>query len=144
MAILTSLKLISAKQKSNSPTIQRRNKLLKQLHQQIELAKAIAEGRTYAPTKIKSVVNKESGERETVESVKRVKQWWVNCENGKLNLFVRYGAKILPLGKNVNAIELNSTAELIDALQTIHSAIDAGEMDTAIEAASVATRKQFK
>lgn len=144
MAILTSFKLISAKQKSNSPIIQRRNKLLKQLQQQIELAKAIAEGRTYAPTKIKSVVNKESGERETVESIKRVKQWWVNGENGKLNLFVRYGAKILPLGKNVNAIELNSTAELIDALKTINSAIDAGEMDTAIEAASVATRKQFK
>ena len=41
MAILTSFKLISAKQKSNSPIIQRRNKLLKQLQQQIELPKLL-------------------------------------------------------------------------------------------------------
>jgi hypothetical protein len=49
MATLSALKLISAK-KSNtaSPIQQRRNKLSKKIHQQIELAKAVASGGHYA------------------------------------------------------------------------------------------------
>ena len=144
MAILASLKLITAKRNNNSPAIQRRNKLLRQLHQQIELAKAQAEGRTYAPKKLKSVLSAETGERVSVETTKRVKQWWAIGDSGKLNLFVRYGAKILPLSKTANAIELADSSQLVDTLEQIRLAVEAGEMDAAIEAASAATRKQFK
>ena len=57
MALLTSLKLVAA-QRSNKipPAVQRRNKLIKALNEQIAAAQAQAEGRTYAPTKQKKAL----------------------------------------------------------------------------------------
>lgn len=77
MSMLTSLKLVSViRSKGITPVQQRRNKLSTKLYEQIQLASAQAEGRTYAPAKLKTIVNKETGERTTVETNKRVKQWW--------------------------------------------------------------------
>ena len=85
-----------------------------------------------------------TGERKTVEAVKRVKEWfWIN-DTGKINLAVRYGSKVLELAKGKNAIELASGDELITALQTLKTAALAGELDTQIEAASGALRAGFK
>ena len=77
MSAFNGLKLISAKRpRAATPVVQRRNKLSNQLWEQIELARAAAEGRTYAPIKMRHVVNKVTGERTRIEAVKRVKQWW--------------------------------------------------------------------
>lgn len=144
MAILTSLKLINAKRNHNaSPAMQRRNKLSKAIFEQMQLATAQAESRSYAPVKTKTIVNPQTGERASVEVAKKVKPWWW-MENGKLNLAVRYGAKVLALGKGVNAVEVADTDQLVRTLEILLQAVEAGEMDAAIEAASAATRKQFK
>ena len=51
MSALTALKLVTAKRpQSASPLVQRRNKLSNQLWEQIELARASADGKTYAPS----------------------------------------------------------------------------------------------
>ena len=51
MSALTALKLVTAKRpQSASPLVQRRNKLSNQLWEQIELARASADGKTYTPT----------------------------------------------------------------------------------------------
>ena len=146
MAILSTLKLVSAKRPANvPPVIQRRNKLLKALFEQVQLATAQVEGRVYAPTKRKTVKNVETGEAVSVSAPKRVKQWWFVSDNGKVNLSLRYGAKALALNsKGANAIELNDTAQVLQTLELLVNAVEAGEMDAAIEAVSVATRKQFK
>ncbi|MEN3372626.1 DUF6641 family protein [Dechloromonas sp. ZS-1] len=145
MAILSNLKLVSAQRNTHSsPVIQRRNKLLKQLFQQINLAKAQESGECYAPTYLKKVTNSVTGETATIQATKQVKQWWSYSDNGKINLFIRYGAKILTLGKNTNAIELSDKSKLVETLELIKQAVEAGEMDAAIETVSQATRKQFK
>lgn len=146
MAILSTLKLVSAKRLANvPPVVQRRNKLLKALFEQVQLATAQVEGRVYAPTKRKTVKNAETGEAVSVTAPKRVKQWWFIGDNGKVNLSLRYGAKALALNsKGANAIELNDTAQVLQTLELLVKAVEAGEMDAAIEAVSVATRKQFK
>jgi len=58
MSILSNLKIVTSKKsKGLPPLIQRRNKLSNKLYEQIQLAQAQKEGRTYAPVRLKSVVD---------------------------------------------------------------------------------------
>ncbi len=147
MSTLNGLKLvISKKQLHASPIVIRRNKLISKLHEQLELCEAQRVGKTYAPVRLKTFVNKTSGERMTTEVAKRVKEWfWVNNENNKLNLVVKYGAKTLMLNKKskANAIELASRDELITTLKALKIAVANGELDEAIAEVSEATRIAF-
>ena len=144
MSTLTSFKLVASKKaRSLSPVVQRRNKLANKLHEQIELCEAQRTGNVYAPKRLRTITNKHTGERTTVEAVKRVKEWfWIN-DAGKINLAVRYGSKVLELAKGKNAIELTSGDELIAALHALKTAALAGELDAQIEAASGALRAGF-
>ena len=70
MSILSTLKFVASKKKQGiSPLIQRRNKLSSKIFEQIQLAQAQKDGRTYAPTRLKTYVNKQTGERKAIESV---------------------------------------------------------------------------
>ena len=145
MAVLSNLKLVaSKKQLSASPVVHRRNKLVAKLHEQIELCEAKRAGQTYAPKKLRTFVNRQTGERMTTEVVKRVKEWFWISPVGTINLSVRYGAKTLPLNKKgANAIELSNGDELIATLQNLKSAVLQGELDEAITEVSSATRASF-
>lgn len=144
MSALNSLKLVTAKRPQNvAPVVQRRNKLSNQLFEQIELAKCLAEGLAYAPTRLRNVKDKHTGERKTIEAVKRVKQWWFVAENGKVCLQVRYGTRVLELAKGKNSVEVGSGNELISVLETVKKCVESGELDTQIEAASNAVRERF-
>ena len=71
MSALANLKLVAAKKPTQLPVVViRRNKVIDRLHEQIELAKALNEGRTYAPTRIRSVKNAETGQKVSVETTK--------------------------------------------------------------------------
>ena len=145
MNALNGLKLVAIKKnRTLSPVAHRRNKLVNKLHEQIELCEAQKAGEIYAPRRLRTVTNKQTGERVTVEAVKRVKEWfWIN-DAGKINLAVRYGSKVLNLNsKGANAIELGSGDELIAALHALKAAALAGELDAQIEAASGALRAGF-
>jgi hypothetical protein len=146
MSTLNTLKLVASKKHSTvSPVVHRRNKLSAKLHEQIELCEAKKEGQNYAPKKLKTFTNKQTGERMTVEVAKRVKEWfWIN-DAGKINLAIKYGAKTLPLNKKgANAIELSTGEELINTLKSIKVAVLNGELDDAITEVSEATRSAFK
>lgn len=145
MSALAGLKLSAAKKPQHEPPIiQRRSKLARRLDEQIGLAKAVAAGTTYSSKRLKTVKSAE-GERTAVEVAKRVKAWWFNADNGKLCLNVRYGARLLELGgKGKVAVEIASSNELVATLELIKSAVEAGELDAAMEAASGSLRKGFK
>jgi TRAP-type mannitol/chloroaromatic compound transport system substrate-binding protein len=64
-------------------------------------------------------------------------------DNGKLAIAVRYGAKVLELAKGKYAIEIASTNEVVPTLQIIKTAVEAGELDVAIENASLKLREGF-
>lgn len=146
MSIVTNLKLITtAKQSAVSPVLLRRNKLLTKVQEQLDLCEAKRNQQPYAPKRLKTVINKETGERTTVETIKRVKEWFWITEDGKINLAVKYGAKTLPLNKKgANAIELMNGTALIGTLHKLKEAVIAGEFDDAIAEVSDATRKAFK
>ncbi|AWW45906.1 hypothetical protein DPM18_03205 [Polynucleobacter paneuropaeus] len=145
MTVLNNLKLVVSKRHQTvSPIVHRRNKLVAKLHEQIELCEAQQAGKTYAPTRLKTFTNKQTGERMTVEATKRVKEWFWIGDNGKINLAIKYGAKTLSLSaKGANAIELKDGAELIATLKELKIATANGELDDAITKVSNATRQAF-
>lgn len=144
MGTLGTLKLTAA-QKPNqiSPVQHRRNKLLRRLDEQIELATAQLQGKHFSPVKVRTITDKETGVRRAVETSKRVKAWWFKQDNGKLALSVRYGAKVLELAKGKYAVEISADKDLVPTLEVVKSAVDSGELDTAIENAAGKLREGF-
>ena len=137
MSMLATLKLVTSKrEQGTNPVLHRRTKLSVKLGDQILLAEAKRDGRTYAPTRLKTAINRVTGERTTFESQKLIREWWYINGAGKINLVVKYGSK--PISFDVkgtkNAIEVNSGDQLIAALTTIKAAVDAGELDLALAA----------
>ena len=145
MSTLTALKLVVGKRNATvAPIVVRRNKLISKLHEQIELCEAQRNGTTYAPKRLRSYTDKQSGERVTVEAVKRVREWFWVSDSGKINLAVKYGAKTLALNKKgANAIQLASGDELIATLKTLKICVANGEFDDAIAEVSKATKLAF-
>jgi len=144
MASLQQLKLISAKrQQSVDPTQFRRFKLAGRLEDQIALAQAMLEQRTYTKERVRSVRDA-SGMRTSVQVHTRVKPWWWVMENGKLALSIRYGSRVIALSPKSNAIECASLKDVVQALATVKAVVEAGELDAAITAVSEKVRAGFK
>jgi hypothetical protein len=81
----------------------------------------------------------------TVETVKRVKEWFWISDSGKINLAIKYGAKTLTLNKKskANCIELSNGEELISTLKALKTDVLNGALDEAMEEVSTATRQGF-
>lgn len=146
MSALASLKLIAAKRPNQiPPVVQRRNKLVKRIFEQIEFAKAKQEGKPFVPTQLQYAVDEETGERKTIEIPKRVKEWWFITDAGKLCVSIKYGSKIVELGaKGKTAVELADGNDLVPTLETLKKAVENGELDTQIEAISGAVKATIK
>ena len=141
---LSTLKLTTATKPTSLSAVQmRRNKLSNQLWQQLQLASAKNKGETYAPLRTRTVTNKDTGERHTIEQAKRIKQWWFTDAEGVLCLQVRYGAKVIELSKGKNAIELASNEEFIPTLNLIKQAVEGGELDKELEAKSASLKCRY-
>jgi hypothetical protein len=144
LSTLNALKLTAAQKPTQMSGVQqRRNKLAKRVHEQIELLKAQQAGTTYAPIKFRTYKDTETGARKQIEVAKRVKCWWFGADNGKLALSVRYGSRVLELAKGKFAIEVANERDLLSALELVKSATLAGELDSAIDNASNKLRAGF-
>ena len=141
---LSTLKLTDARKPTQaSPLVQRRNKLIKRIWQQTELARSRETGGMFTVKKFRSFTDVTTGARKQVETDVRVKPWWFTAANGKLAISVRYGSKVLELSKNKFAIEVGAERDLITVLDTIKSAVTAGELDAQIDAAATTLRDAF-
>jgi uncharacterized protein YfaS (alpha-2-macroglobulin family) len=144
MSLLNSLKIVTTKRPAPvSPIARRRDMLIAKLNEQVAYAQAQQDGSLYAPTRLRTVKDQETGESKRVEMPKRVKPWWFNDDSGKLCLVVKYGTKPLELAKGKVAIELTAQADLIPTLETLKAAVSAGELDAQIEVMSGTLRKGF-
>ena len=100
-------------------------------------------GLPYNSTRYKKVLDQETGLSKTVEVPRRVRAWWWTAENGKVCLNIKYGSGMLVLEKGKYAIEVGTEADLPVAIRTIKAAVEAGELDTQIEAVSGVVRSGF-
>ena len=57
---------------------------------------------------------------------------------------MKYGSRTLDIAKGKSAIEVASGEDLIAAIQTVKAAVEAGELDAEIEAASGSLKAGFK
>jgi hypothetical protein len=143
MSTLSALKLTAAKRSTGiSPQVQRRLKLVKKIDDQIALAKALSTGGTYTTSRFRTIKDDEGGSR-SIEIQKKVRPWWFPTETGKIALSIRYGARVVEISKGKTAIEVASGDDLINALSVVRKAVDAGELDTQIETASIKLREGF-
>jgi hypothetical protein len=145
MSALSTLKLVAVKKPSHMPAIViRRNKLSSKLWEQIQLAKSQLDGTPFVVMKYRSMVDRETGLRKQVELPKRIKPWWFQSEQGKVCVSVKYGSWTIELAKGKPSVEVASAQDLIKTLETIKSAVEAGELDAQIETASASLRSGFK
>lgn len=144
-SILNTLKLTAARKSRSLPdVVKRRNKLLQKLAEQRELAAAFGQGQHYAPRRLRSMRDEETGARVVKEVAVRIKPWFWTGEKGETLLTINYGSKQIELLKGKTAIDVGDAANLVTVLDTVISAVKSGELDVQIEAASVKLREGFK
>lgn len=137
MSGLSTLKFVNSKRLQGiSPQQARRQKLCTKLDEQIQLAKAQQSGEKFSPTKARTVKDEATGDIRKVEVPKKLKPWWWTDDKGKLCITVRYGARTMEIVEGKNAIETDSIAGVITSLQVIRTAVESGELDNRIEAAT--------
>jgi hypothetical protein len=57
---------------------------------------------------------------------------------------LRYGAKVIELAKGKSAVEVANSGELVSTLEILKQAVQNGELDAQLEAASGAVKAGFK
>jgi hypothetical protein len=145
MSTLDGLKLSTAKKPAHIPQVVfRRNKLSNKLWEQIQLAKSQIDGTPFVVKKFRTVKNKETGLRKSVEVPKRIREWWFKNEQGKVCVAIKYGSQLIELAKGKHSVECDSAQGLIRALEQIKGAVEAGMLDTQIELASGALKAGFR
>jgi hypothetical protein len=143
MSTLSTLKLTAAKRSNGvSPQAQRRIKLARKIDDQIALVKAISAGSTYTTSRFRTV-REDDGSTRSVEIQRNVRPWWFPTETGKIALNVRYGARVIEFSKGKTAIEVATNEDLLNALTLVRKAVESGELDVQIEAASIKLREGF-
>ena len=145
MTLLNTLKLTAARKVRAVPeVVKRRNKLLQKLSEQRALAEALLQGRHYAPKRLRSYKDADTGNRVLKEVPVRIKPWFWTGEKGEMLLAVQYGSRQIELTKGKSAVEVGSESNLLNVLDVLLTAVQNGELDAQIEAASTKLRDGFK
>ena len=94
----------------------------------LEQQKRLAQDANFVVTVSKWLRN-EAGSKELVKLQKRVRPWWREDVLGTVGLTVRYGAKAIEFEKGKTAILVPSKDQLVATLDTVITAVRAGELD---------------
>ena len=144
MAIIASLKVTNADRPRQLPVIvQRRNKLINALHDQLELARAEAEGREYLKSRRRHVKNPVTGEYAEAVVSRRPRTWFWTADDGKLYICLRYGTRVLELAKGKSAIEVGEKRQLVPVIEALQQAVAAGEIDAQLTSAGAEVSSRF-
>lgn len=109
------------------PVVQRRNKLIVRLQQQIELVK----DPNFTLTRQKWIGD-EHGVKQLRELRKRVRSWVRTDATGAVVLTVRYGAKPIEFQPGKAAIVVGKKEKLIQTIEAVILAVSAGELDSVL------------
>lgn len=144
MSILKTLKLTAATRNMTlTPEQVLRGKLVSYLNEQKALAEAEIGGTAFNATKRVTRTN-EAGEKVRVDAPRHVRKGWFTDAQGKMFFQVRYGSKPLELAKGLNAVEVENLAALPTVITSIIEAVQAGELDAQVKAASADRKVQRK
>lgn len=143
--LLQSLKITAARKLRAVPeVVKRRNKLLQKLNEQRALADAMAQGLHYAPKRMRAYKDADTGNRVVKEVPVRIKPWFWTGEKGELLMTVQYGSRAVELSKGKTAVEVGDEKQLLNVIDVLIAAVQNGELDVQLEAASSKLRDGFK
>ena len=123
MAVLKTLTFTTMPTPGGNPTLDRRARVIARLEEQ----KLILKDPNYTRT-ARNWVRKD-GERVMVEKQQRVPLWWRQHPNGSFALFVKSGLRPIEFEKGKPAIAVSSLDKLPSVIDTLITAIRAGELD---------------
>ena len=118
MSILAKLNLTQLKRPtSKSPQDKRRDNLIQKLEEQSKLAEHEAKGTKYVVAK-QAWARDEQGNKSRITRDKLIRPWYFADGTG-MSLTIRYGARVLDLGKGKKAIGVASVAHKVAAGEPI-------------------------
>ena len=145
MTVLTKLMLTNAKREIIfDPVLARRQKLIDKLGEQAKLAAGLIAGEAVRFTHTVTMKDADTGEKKLVEKEKRVRQWFWHNLDGQWFLEIRFGNRVVGLGKNKTAIEVGDKANLVATIETVTEAVKGGELDEAMTAIAEKRNKQIR
>jgi hypothetical protein len=129
-AALKSLTFTTLPKPGANPALDRRLRVISRLEEQ----KALLSNPAYTRTIRTST--KKDGEKTTVDKQQRVLPWWRLLANGSYAFFVRSGVKPIEFEKGKTAIAVSSLDKLPSVIDTLITAVRAGELDAQLEQSS--------
>lgn len=107
----------------------RRDQLIQNIKEQIELAT----NKNYAPVKYKWVSDVNGNFRRAAVPV-RIKQWWLELLDGRVQISVFHKGKPVKLRGECNAIQIEDLSELVPTLELLRLSVELGDFDTLLSA----------
>lgn len=124
MASLAGLTFSALPQPSKDPTLDRRMKLLKKLHEQKALALDPAATRVVMKRMVAA-----DGSKTVVQQSRSIRPWWKENPSGGWFLTVRFGGRVLEFEKGKSAISLPDLRALVPVFERLITATKAGDLD---------------
>jgi hypothetical protein len=123
MPVLKSLSFTALPKATNDPVQQRRVKFVAKLEEQKLLLKD--------PNHVRTVQRwtKVNGERQAVTKQQAVRPWWKTDPSGQVVMSIKFGAKPIEFEKGKAGIVVPSKDKLPAIIDTLISAVRAGELD---------------
>ena len=136
MATLSKFNLKTVKRiNGKDPKINKRNKLVKALEEQLTIVEHKINGQEYKAVK-KVWKDNGSGEKVLIEVPKRVREWYFEQDSGWY-IQCRYGARVLDIVGRNNSVYVNKITEVPKIINALIEATNKGELDDAIEHVSM-------
>lgn len=143
MSILSKLTLTTTTPNAPLTALARKRiKLLEKLDLQIGAAQAEAKDEEFFEEIKRWVQNDETGDKDAVTFNRPIKKWWWKNQHGALMISLKDGNKIIPLDDTNSSAEVGDIEQLVTTLETLRSAVIAGELDAQLEKL-IANRKPF-
>jgi hypothetical protein len=145
MALLSDLKLVAGTRPTRfDPVLSKRRKLIERIEDQIHLARAYIDGTPYMKAVLRRVKDPETDSVRSEEVSRRVVPWWWTDKDGKYQLAIKYGTKVIELAKGKPIIQADSLQQVIIVLNTLSKATHAGELDAVLLVAGSHLKSRFK
>jgi hypothetical protein len=140
-SLLSTLTVTSRPAKASDLLSKRKERLLKKLEEQRQLAEGMINDELVVIHKEKWVTNNETGLKELKLFQRKTPKWFF-LNNGTWFFEIRIGKARLEFEKNLTAIELESKEDLIESIKIIAEAIKLGELDKQIQSAETGFSKK--
>jgi hypothetical protein len=123
MPVLKSLSFTALPKNGNDPVQARRTKFVAKLEEQKQLLKD--------PNHVRTVQRwtKVDGQRQAVTKQQAVRPWWKTDPAGQVVMSIKFGARPLEFEKGKAGIVVPSKDKLPTVIDTLISAVRAGELD---------------